>query len=66
MSGHPPFGAQIILNGHEYVRLHAARAWVGYLVRRRVGHLVRRRLVPHEIEMDAHAPRRRLGADNGL
>jgi hypothetical protein len=30
MSGHPPFGAQIILNGHEYVRLQAARAGVAY------------------------------------
>ena len=30
MSGHPPFGAQVILNGHEYVRLQAARAGVGY------------------------------------
>lgn len=28
MSGHPPFGAQIILNGHEYVRLQATRAGV--------------------------------------
>ena len=25
MSGHPPFGAQVILNGHEYVAV-AARA----------------------------------------
>ena len=25
MSGHPPFGAQIILNGHEYVARQAAR-----------------------------------------
>jgi hypothetical protein len=30
MSGHPPFGAQISLNGHEYVRLQAARAGVAY------------------------------------
>jgi hypothetical protein len=26
MSGHPPFGALILLNGHEYVRVQAARA----------------------------------------
>jgi hypothetical protein len=26
MSGHPPFGAQIILNGHEYVAAQARRA----------------------------------------
>src|SRR5438094_1164778 len=26
MSGHPPFGAQIILNGHEYVACHAHTA----------------------------------------
>jgi hypothetical protein len=25
MSGHPPFGAMILLNGHEYVRVRAAR-----------------------------------------
>jgi hypothetical protein len=23
MSGHPPFGAQVILNGHEYVATQA-------------------------------------------
>lgn len=28
MSGHPPFGAMILLNGHEYVRVQAARAAV--------------------------------------
>jgi len=28
MSGHPPFGAQIILNGHEYVAAQAARAGI--------------------------------------
>jgi len=27
MSGHPPFGAQIILNGHEYPRLHRPGGW---------------------------------------
>lgn len=32
LSGHPPFGAQIILNGHEYVRLQAARAGVAVAV----------------------------------
>lgn len=26
MCGHPPFGAMILLNGHEYVRVRAARA----------------------------------------
>ena len=26
MSGHPPFGAQIILNGHEYVARQAEAA----------------------------------------
>jgi len=26
MSGHPPFGAQIILNGHEYIAAQAAKA----------------------------------------
>ena len=30
MSGHPPFGAQVILNGHEYVAAAATRAGVGY------------------------------------
>jgi hypothetical protein len=28
MSGHPPFGAQIILNGHEYVRTQAVGAGI--------------------------------------
>jgi len=28
MSGHPPFGAQIILNGHEYVAAQAATAGI--------------------------------------
>ncbi len=28
MSGHPPFGAQIILNGHEYVAAQATRAGI--------------------------------------
>jgi len=28
MSGHPPFGAQIILNGHEYVAAQAAKAGI--------------------------------------
>jgi hypothetical protein len=26
MSGHPPFGAQIMLNGHEFVARQAASA----------------------------------------
>ncbi|WP_157746593.1 hypothetical protein [Micromonospora inositola] len=28
MSGHPPFGAQVILNGHEYVACQARRAGI--------------------------------------
>ena len=30
MSGHPPFGAQIILNGHEYVARQAEAAGIGF------------------------------------
>jgi hypothetical protein len=30
MAGHPPFGAQVILNGHEYVAAAAARLGVGF------------------------------------
>jgi hypothetical protein len=30
ISGHPPFGAQIILNGHNYLARRADRAGVGY------------------------------------
>jgi hypothetical protein len=30
LSGHPPFGAQVILNGHEYVACAARSAGVGY------------------------------------
>jgi hypothetical protein len=30
MSGHPPFPAQIILNGHEYVACHAQAGGVGF------------------------------------
>jgi hypothetical protein len=30
MSGHPPFGAQVILNGHEYVAAQAQKARVGF------------------------------------
>jgi hypothetical protein len=30
MSGHPPFGAQIILNGHEYVARQAGRARIAF------------------------------------
>jgi hypothetical protein len=30
MSGHPPFGAQVILNGHEYVASQARRAGVEF------------------------------------
>jgi hypothetical protein len=31
MSGHPPFGAQIILNGHEYVACAAQSAGIGFI-----------------------------------
>jgi hypothetical protein len=30
MSGHPPFGAQVMLNGHEYVACQAQKAGVGF------------------------------------
>jgi hypothetical protein len=30
MSGHPPFSAQIILNGHEYVAAQASAAGIGF------------------------------------
>jgi hypothetical protein len=30
MSGHPPFGAQVILNGHEYVAAQAQKAGVAF------------------------------------
>jgi hypothetical protein len=30
MSGHPPFGAQVILNGHEYVACAAHAAGIGF------------------------------------
>src|ERR1700686_3987148 len=30
MSGHPPFGAQVMLNGHEYVACQAQNAGVGF------------------------------------
>lgn len=30
MSGHPPFGAQVILNGHEYVATAATEAGIDY------------------------------------
>jgi hypothetical protein len=30
MSGHPPFGAQVMLNGHEYVACQAKKAGVGF------------------------------------
>ncbi len=30
MSGHPPFGAQVILNGHEYVACAAKAAGIGF------------------------------------
>jgi hypothetical protein len=31
MSGHPPFGAQVILNGHEYVACRAHAAGIGFI-----------------------------------
>jgi hypothetical protein len=31
MSGHPPFGAQVILNGHEYVACAALAAGVDFV-----------------------------------
>ena len=31
MSGHPPFGAQVILNGHEYVACQARRAGINFM-----------------------------------
>jgi hypothetical protein len=31
MSGHPPFGAQILLNGHEYVACQARRAGIAFV-----------------------------------
>ena len=31
MSGHPPFGAQVILNGHEYVAAAARAGGLGYV-----------------------------------
>ena len=31
MSGHPPFGAQIILNGHEYVAAAARAAGIRFV-----------------------------------
>jgi len=30
MSGHPPFGAQVILNGHEYVACQAQASGIGF------------------------------------
>jgi hypothetical protein len=30
MSGHPPFSAQVILNGHEYVAAQASAAGIGF------------------------------------
>ena len=30
MSGHPPFGAQVMLNGHEYVACQAQKAGIGF------------------------------------
>jgi hypothetical protein len=31
MSGHPPFGAQVILNGHEWVACQARRQQIGFI-----------------------------------
>jgi hypothetical protein len=30
MAGHPPFGAQVILNGHEYVACRATKAGLDF------------------------------------
>jgi hypothetical protein len=30
MSGHPPFGAQVMLNGHEYVACQAQKAGIDF------------------------------------
>jgi hypothetical protein len=30
MSGHPPFGAQVMLNGHEYVACQAQKAGIAF------------------------------------
>jgi hypothetical protein len=30
MAGHPPFGAQVILNGHEYVACRATKAGLNF------------------------------------
>jgi hypothetical protein len=30
MSGHPPFGAQVMLNGHEYVAVAAQGEGIGF------------------------------------
>ncbi len=30
MAGHPPFGAQVILNGHEYVACQARKAGISF------------------------------------
>lgn len=31
MSGHPPFGAQVLLNGHEYIAATAQQTGVGFV-----------------------------------
>jgi hypothetical protein len=42
MSGHPPFGAQVILNGHEYVATQAYAAGIGFAKERQLFHPHRR------------------------
>ena len=42
MSGHPPFGAQIILNGHEYVARQAMVAGIAFTQGRQLLHRGRR------------------------
>ena len=42
MSGHPPFGAQIILNGHEYVARQAEAAGIAFTQGRQLLHRGRR------------------------
>jgi len=34
MSGHPPFGAQVMLNGHEYVACQAQKAGSKFIKRK--------------------------------
>src|ERR1700760_338470 len=44
ISGHPPFPAQVMLNGHEYVACQARKAGLGFTKELLYHHLRRRRL----------------------